>query len=66
LRERFRGQLKSVVEPIRTLRDVPDAIETLEILNLHFTAMYWEDRWGQRDSYLAAIGEWPHFFGPPT
>ncbi|PMD21770.1 hypothetical protein NA56DRAFT_703418 [Hyaloscypha hepaticicola] len=66
LRERLRGQLKGVVEPIRTLRDVPDAIETLGRLNLHFTTMYLEDRYGQRDSYLACVGEWPSFFGPPT
>jgi hypothetical protein len=65
LRERTRGQLKGVVDPIRTLKSVPDAIETLGRLNLHFTAMYWENRYGQRDSYLAAIGEWPSFFGPP-
>jgi hypothetical protein len=63
LRERPRGQLKGVVDPIRTLRGVPDAIETLGRLNLHFTAMYWENRYGQRDSYLAAIGEWPGFLG---
>ena len=66
LRERSRGQLKSVMDPIKTLQNVPDAIETLGRLNLHFTAMYWENRYGQRDSYLAAIGEWPSFFGPPT